>query len=54
MSANKFNGDSNEKVLADFSSIPFSSTNHTKPNHFRLGFFMPATPVLARFCALAS
>jgi hypothetical protein len=27
-------------------------TIYLKPNHFRLGFFMPARPAMARFCAL--
>jgi hypothetical protein len=31
-----------------------ASTNKENPNPYRLGFFLPKTPVLARFPGLAS
>ena len=40
--------------IRDAGSTPCSTTNRENPNPYRLGFFLPKTPVLARFRALAS
>lgn len=41
-------------LKADAGSVPCSTTNTPNPNPHRLGFFLPVTPVLARFPGLAS
>lgn len=39
---------------ADAGSVPHSATIYSKPNPYRLGFFLPETPLLARFRTPAS
>ncbi len=40
--------------ITDAGSTPPASTNKQNPNLYRMGFFLPERPVLARFPGLGS